>query len=67
MVPHAKRNQFLLQLSSVLANVAIPEKLFLLECFFTTTVSSNHEWMVTGMEISAGEQESEEEGLLTLY
>ena len=66
MVPHAKRNEFLLQLFSVLVNVAISEKLPMLECFFPTTICSNHERMITGKKISAGEQESEE-GLLTLY
>jgi hypothetical protein len=65
-VPHAKRNEFLLQLFGVLANVAISEKLPLLECFLTTTICSNHERMITEKKIFAGEQESEE-GLLTLY
>jgi hypothetical protein len=63
---HAKRNQFFLQLFGVLANVTISGKLPLLECFFTTTVRSNHEWMITGREISGGERESEK-GLPTPY
>ena len=66
LLPHAKTNQFFLQLSGVLANVTISGKLPLLECFFTTTVHSNHEWIIIGREISGGEQESAED-LLAPY